>query len=47
MANKSGKGNGKFGFGMTRRQKLDRLYIDYMNRKRNNDLVANKRSARA
>lgn len=47
MANKSGKGKGKFGFGMTRRQKLDRLHIDYMNRKRNNDLVAAKRSTRA
>lgn len=44
MANKSGKGKGKFGFGMGHRQKMDKLYLDYMNRKRNNDLVAAKRS---
>lgn len=47
MANGSGKGKGKGGFGMNLRHKKDKLHIEHMNRKRNNDLVAAKRSKRA
>lgn len=46
MANGSGKGKGKGGFGMNLRHKKDKLHIEYMNRKRNNDFVSAKRSKR-
>lgn len=43
MASNSTKGKGKGGFGMTHRQRLEKAWVEYINRRTNNERVRAKR----